>query len=188
MWRARLAVLLGASCCALVACSSPPRSTVSSLSGVSGLPCDGDRHSGQVVAAYRAMLAGPNHPDANAATHLYVSTTLTTMDGIETSAVMSAAVQRCMSAGVAGLPPITLVHGGDDPSIPTVAPSADGAIRNFVGNVVFVSFGDVVVVGSKATSSVSVDKGGGDFGGAEYVLKIGDRGVTAVSTGAVWIS
>ena len=110
MQRARFAALLVAFCCALGACSSPARSTVSSFSGISGLPCGGDRESGQAVAVYRAMLGDPDLPDARAATRLYVWTTLTDGSGLETSAgVMSDAVRNCLSAGVAGLPPISLV-------------------------------------------------------------------------------
>ena len=59
MQRARFAALLVAFCCALGACSSPARSTVSSFSGISGLPCGGDQ-SGQAVAVYRAMLGDPD--------------------------------------------------------------------------------------------------------------------------------
>ncbi|HEY8728733.1 MAG TPA: hypothetical protein VIL94_04060, partial [Acidothermaceae bacterium] len=146
------------------------------------------RESGRVVAVYRAMLADPDHPDAEGATHLYVSTTLTNLDAFGTSAgLMSDAVKQCLNAGVAGWPPISLVDGRNDPSIPT-APIGDGAIPSFIGHVVFVTFGDVVVAGSKATSSVTVDRGGGDVGGAEYVLKVGDSGATIVSSNLRWIS
>lgn len=179
MLRARPVVLLSALCCATVgACSG---------AAVSALPCGDDRGSGRVVAVYRAMLGDPDHPDAASATRLYVSTTLTNGEGLGTSAgVMSDAVKQCLSGGVAGLP-VSLVYGNDDPSIPT-APSAVGSIRSFIGHVVFVSFGDVVVVGSKAISSVTVDKGGGDVAGGEYVLKIGASGATIVSTNVRWVS
>jgi len=63
-----------------------------------------------------------------------------------------------------------------------------GPIPSFVGHVAFVSFGDVVVVGSKATSSVTVDKGGGDEVGGEYVLKMGDSGATIISSNVRWAS
>ena len=208
MLRTQSVVLLGAFCCATVAgCTSTSRSTASSLSGVSSpagvtspsvassskaavsaLPCGDDRESGRVVAVYRAMLADPDLPDAEGATHLYVSTTLTNGDALGTSAgLMSDAVKQCLSAGVGGWPPISLVYGRDDPSIPT-APIGDGAIPSFIGQVVFVTFGDVVVAGSKAISSVTVDKGGGDVGGAEYVLKVAESGATIVSSNLRWIS
>ena len=182
MLRTRRPVLVGAFCCAAVAgCTSTSRAPAS-------LPCGDDRGSGQVVAAYRAMLGDPVHPDAAGATHLYVWTTLTNGAGLGTSAgVMSDAIKHCLSGGVAGLPPISLVYGRDDPSIPT-ASSAGGPIPSFVGHVAFVSFGDVVVVGSKATSSVTVDKGGGDEVGGEYVLKMGDSGATIISSNVRWAS
>lgn len=180
MRRARPVVLVCALyCAALAGCSR---------AAVSALPCNGDRESGRVVAVYRAMLADPDLPNAEGATHLYVSTTLTNGDAFGTSTgLMSDAVKNCLSGGVAGLPPISLVHGRGDPSIPT-APIGDGPIPSFLGNAVFVTFGDVVVAGSKATSSVTVDEGGGDVGGAAYVLKVADSGATIVSSNLRWIS
>jgi hypothetical protein len=208
--RLRSSVLLAAlSCVALAGCGSPSRSTVSSLSGVSrssiasstsdanggsaaarsALPCGDDRESGRVVAVYRAMLAGPDdYPGALSATHLYVATTLTDGGGLGASAgVMSEAVRRCLSGGVAGIPPITFVYGRDDPSIPS-QPSGIGPLSRFSGNVLFVGFGDVVAAGSKVTSSVVIDAGGGDVGGAEFVLQVDDTGATIVATTSRWSS
>ena len=206
--RAQRVALLSALCCVAVGgCASTSRSTASGLYGVSNLSgvsspsvasshravvsalsCGDDRESGRVVAVYRAMLADPDYPDAEGATHLYVSTTLTNGDAFGTSAgLMSDAVKQCLSAGVAGWPPISLVSGRDDPSMPT-APIGDGVIPSFIGHVAFVTFGDVVVAGSKAISSVTVDKGGGDVGGAEYVLKVADSGATIVSSNLRWMS
>ena len=44
------------------------------------------------------------------------------------------------------------------------------------------------IAGSKATSSVTVDKGGGDVAGGQYVLKVSDTGATVVGSRMRWVS
>jgi hypothetical protein len=93
-------------------------------------------------------------------------------------------VLRCLSAGVPGLPPITVVSGPDDAAIATIATQG---IRGFADHAKYVTFGDVTG-GDSVTSYVTVDSGEGAVAGGKCVVRLSGTEVISVSSGEVWMS
>jgi hypothetical protein len=152
--------------------------------------CSGDVAAARAVAVYRAMLTDPHSPAGTFSPprKLYVSETW--IDGpwfgpgVPTGK-LDAAVLRCLTAGVPGLPPITTVPRPDDPSIPTV--TTDG-IRGFADGAVVVIFGDVRGTATKVTSFLSVDAGQGQFSGGKATLRLRGQTVVSLETHEQWVS
>jgi hypothetical protein len=151
--------------------------------------CAGDREAARTVAVYRAMLtdaAAPVDP-LGTTPKLYVSSRWLDDSYSHPGAregVMSQAVQRCLAAGVPGLPPIVMVADPEDAAIATV--STQG-IREFAGGAKYVVFGDVSP-GADATTWVTLDSGGGNVSGGKCVVHVKGNEVVSLTVQGQWIS
>jgi hypothetical protein len=93
-------------------------------------------------------------------------------------------VLNCLTAGVPGLPPITVVSGPEDTAIATIATQG---IRGFADHAKYVTFGDVTG-GDSVTSYVTVDSGQGAVAGGKCAVRLNGSEVISVSSGEVWMS
>ncbi len=151
--------------------------------------CGGDAGAARTVAVYRALLTGKGAPIEALGTPslLYVSARWVDDSYVHPGAkvgVMSAAVQRCLVAGVPGLPRIVVVSGPEDPAIRTVKTVG---IRDFADGAKLVTFGDVTE-GPVATSYVTVDSGQGDVSGGRCKVRLNGDQVVSLSAEQQWIS
>jgi hypothetical protein len=154
--------------------------------------CGGDVTAARAVAVYRAMLIDPQAPveGFGSPKKLYVSADW--YDGVWGPGVptgrLEAAVLQCLTAGVPGLPPITIVPRLADPSIPTVV-AADGMV-GFADGARAVTFGDVRGTGTTVTSFVGVYTGIGlgQASGAKFTIHVHGETVLSVKTDEQWTS
>jgi hypothetical protein len=163
-------------------------STAGTAPAVPGL-CAGDPEAARTVAIYRGVLTDSAAPIEALGTpsKLYVSSRWLDDSYAHAGAregVLSEAVQRCLAAGVTGLPPIVMVDGPEDAAIATV--STQG-IREFAGGAKYVVFGDVSP-GADATTWVTVDSGGGNVSGGKCVVHLKGDEVVSLTVQGQWIS
>jgi hypothetical protein len=151
--------------------------------------CAGDQAAARTVAVYRAMLTDKGSPvePLGKPSRLYVSSQWLDDSFLHPGARVgriAPAVLDCLSAGVPGLPPITVVSGPEDATIATVATQG---IRGFADHAKYVTFGDVTR-GDTVTSYVTVDAGGGDVAGGRCVVRLHGLQVVSLSSNQSWIS
>jgi hypothetical protein len=169
--------------------SSAPTTAVATSGRLGAVSCAGDQAAARTVAVYRAMLLDPQSPieHLESPARLYVSSQFVDGDfpapGVPTGPI-AASVLRCLTAGVPGLAPITVVTGGEDPAIPTVATAG---IRDFADHAAFVTFGPVSS-GNPAKSIVTVDYGGGDVSGGVCEVRLKGAEALSLTAHESWIS
>ena len=173
--------------------SSPTTSSPTTAISASGKPaavsCLGDEAAARTVAVYRAMLLDPRSPIERHGSQprLYVSSQYVDGDfpapGVP-SGPIAPSVLRCLTAGVPGLPPITVVAGAEDPAVPTVATSG---IRGFADHAAYVTFG-TVSSGNPAKSTITVDYGEGAVAGGVCEVRLKGAEVLSLSSHQMWVS
>jgi hypothetical protein len=166
-----------------------PTTAVEPTSAAGAALCAGDQAAARTVAVYRAMLTDKALPIAplGEPSRLYVSSQWVDDSFPHPGARMGQidpTVLSCLTAGVPGLPPITVVSGPEDTAIATVATQG---IRGFADHAKYVTFGDVTA-GDAATSFVTVDSGQGAVAGGKCVVRLNGAEVISVSSGEVWMS